>query len=93
MALNKMFVNMRLWRDRSNQMNAASRLLEVIKDLSEPVLAEVVDFAEFLRDKQRHAQTTANDESLLSLAGGLEHSKCFTGDLVALQTRMRDEWN
>jgi hypothetical protein len=74
-------------------MNATSRLFEVIKDLSEPVLAEVVDFAEFLRDKQQHTQATTNDESLLSLAGGLEHSRCFTGDLVALQTRMRDEWN
>ena len=74
-------------------MNATSRLFEVIKDLSEPVLAEVVDFAEFLRDKQRHAQTTLKEEPLLDLAGGLEHSKCFTGDLLALQIRMRDEWN
>lgn len=74
-------------------MNATSRLFEVIKDLPEPVLAEVVDFAEFLRDKQWHAQTTAKDEPLLDLAGGLEHSACFTGDLLVLQTRMRDEWN
>lgn len=72
-------------------MNAASRLLEAIKGLSEPVLAEVVDFAEFLRAKQQ-PQPSSTDEPLLSLAGGLEHSKCFTGDLVALQARMRDEW-
>jgi hypothetical protein len=74
-------------------MNATSRLFEVIKDLSEPVLAEVVDFAEFMRDKQRHAQTIVKEEPLLDLAGGLEYSKCFTGDLLALQVRMRDEWN
>ena len=73
-------------------MNAASRLIEAIKGLSEPVLAEVVDFAEFLRARQQPPQINSTDESLLSLAGGLEHSKCFTGDLVALQARMRDEW-
>lgn len=74
-------------------MNAASRLFEAIKGLSEPVLAEVVDFAEFLRERQHPPQINSTDESLLSLAGGLEHSKCFTGDLVALQARMRDEWH
>ena len=73
-------------------MNAASRLFEAIKGLSEPVLAEVVDFAEFLRTRQQPPQINPPDESLLSLAGGLEHSKCFTGDLVALQAKMRDEW-
>lgn len=72
-------------------MNAASRLLEAIKGLSEPVLAEVVDFAEFLRAKQE-PQANSTDAPLLSLAGGLEHSKCFSGDLVALQAKMRDEW-
>jgi hypothetical protein len=73
-------------------MNAASRLFEAIKGLSEPVVAEVVDFAEFLREKQQQPQAGSSDGPLLSLAGGLEHSKCFTGDLVALQARMRDEW-
>jgi hypothetical protein len=73
-------------------MNAASRLFEAIKGLSEPVVAEVVDFAEFLRTKQQQPQINSTEEPLLILAGGLEHSKCFAGDLVALQTRMRDEW-
>jgi hypothetical protein len=73
-------------------MNAASRLFEAIKGLSEPVVAEVVDFAEFLRARQQSPHVTTTDESLLSLAGGLEHSKSFAGDPVAIQARMRDEW-
>ena len=73
-------------------MNAASRLFEAIKGLSEPVLAEVVDFAEFLREKQKQPPTVSNDGPLLSLAGGLENSPCFSGDLVALQEKIRDEW-
>ena len=72
-------------------MNAASRLFEAIKGLSEPVVAEVVDFVEFLRERHQQPQTNPSDLPLLSLAGGLEHSKCFTGDLVELQARMRDE--
>jgi hypothetical protein len=73
-------------------MNATGRLFEAIRGLSEPVLAQVVDFAEFLRARQQPPQINSADESLLSLAGGLEHSKCFSGDLVVLQARMRDEW-
>lgn len=74
-------------------MNNASRLYEAIKDFSEPVLAEVVDFAEFLRQKQLPTQPVADDASLESLAGGLEDSETFNADSLSLQNRIRDEWN
>jgi hypothetical protein len=74
-------------------MNNASKLYEAIKDFSEPALAEVVDFAEFLRQKQLPAQSVADDDSLESLVGGLEDSETFGADALSLQHRIRDEWN
>jgi hypothetical protein len=74
-------------------MNTTTRLFEAIKDFPEPVLAEIVDFAEFLREKRLPSYSSASDEPLTKLAGGLESSASFAGEPVTLQTRMRDEWN
>ena len=74
-------------------MNSAGKLYEAIKDFSEPTLAEVLDFAEFLRQKQSPIQAETDDALLTSLAGGLENSETFKGDSLSLQKRMRDEWN
>jgi hypothetical protein len=76
-----------------NAMSTTTRLYAAIKDFPDPVLAEILDFAEFLREKRLSVHSQINDEPLIKLAGGLESSKRFADDPLALQTRMRDEWN
>ena len=74
-------------------MNTTTRLYDAIKGFPDPVLAEIVDFAEFLRSKRLDLQPIASDEPLLTLSGGLEASQTFAGDPLVLQARMRDEWS
>jgi len=74
-------------------MTNASKLHDLIQGLPDAVVAEVVDFAEFLRDKRVQVDALPNDDLLMSLAGGLETSENFIGDPLTLQGRMRDEWN
>lgn len=74
-------------------MSTTSRLYEAIKDFPDPVLSEIVDFAEFLRERRLCIRSPASDEPLSKLAGGLESSENFAGDPLALQVRMRDEWH
>ncbi len=42
-------------------MNTAERLYQVTKELSEPVLVELLDFAEFLRQKKAGEVTQAGN--------------------------------
>jgi len=73
-------------------MTMAERLFEVGTMLPQSALAELLDFAEFL--KQKNAPTTAGQPKLLAdLGGGLEFSTAFSGSPVALQERMRNEWD
>ena len=74
-------------------MSTTSRLYEAIKDFPDPVLAEIVDFAEFLRERRLKLHSASSDEPLIKLAGGLKKSQSFADDPLVLQTRMRDEWN
>lgn len=74
-------------------MNTTTRLYNAIKDFPDPVLAEIIDFAEFLREKRLNLHPSASDEPLITLAGGLEKSGNFADDPSILQARMRDEWN
>jgi hypothetical protein len=74
-------------------LNTTTRLYDAIKDFPDPVLAEIVDFAEFLREKRLNIHTPGSDEPLSKLAGGLETSESFAGEPLALQARMRDEWH
>ena len=74
-------------------MSNSSRLHDLIKAFPDAVVAEVVDFAEFLRDKRLTADAPASNEPLINLAGGLEASVNFSDDPLSLQDRMRDEWN
>ena len=69
------------------------RLLETAQALPEPLLAEVLDFAEFLR--ARHARTASESGSrdLLDLCGGLERSETFQDAPEVIQRRLRDEWH
>jgi hypothetical protein len=54
-------------------------------------VAEVLDFAEFLRARQPHTETPAGQTPLVDLCGGLEQSTAFAGDPAEIQRRLRDE--
>jgi hypothetical protein len=71
----------------------AERLFEAAQGLPEPLLAEVLDFAEFLRARQTSMNSQAGDISLASLCGGLENTQSFMGSPLAIQQRLRDEWH
>ena len=73
-------------------MTTAERLYNTAKELPEPLVAEILDFAEFLRKKKAVSDVTARKEMLIDLAGGLENSKTFSGDHLEIQKRLRDEW-
>jgi hypothetical protein len=73
-------------------MNTAQQLYEVSKALPEPVLAELLDFAVFLSQKQARTSVADSGASLIELEGGLEGSVAFAGNPIDLQERLRDEW-
>jgi hypothetical protein len=74
-------------------MTTTERLYKAVENLPEPVLAEILDFAEFLRAKMNLNQAFSYNELLIDLAGGLENSVTFAGDPLLIQKRLRDEWN
>ena len=78
-------------------MSMTEKLCDTVKDFPESVIAEILDFAEFLREKRRlETIEQANDEMLASLAGGLENSDaiisatalCKGAELLTLDTRL-----
>jgi len=73
-------------------MTMAERLLEVGSQLPPPALAELIDFAEFLRQKTALHQSSGSG-SLLELMGGLENSATFAGSPLEIQRKMRHEWD
>ncbi|MEO8331737.1 MAG: DUF2281 domain-containing protein [Gallionella sp.] len=73
-------------------MTTTEKLYKAVQDLPEPVIAELLDFAEFLRSKMRNRPANASDELLADLMGGLENSATFAGDPLMTQKRLRDEW-
>lgn len=73
-------------------MTTTEKLYKAVQDLPEPVIAELLDFAEFLRGKLNHKQAHSSEELLVDLMGGLENSVTFTGESLAIQKRLRDEW-
>lgn len=74
-------------------MTTAERLWEVTRSLPEPLLTEVLDFAEFLQAKRGVAANAEPSLHLSSLCGGLESSESFAADPLTLQRQMRDEWH
>ncbi len=52
----------------------------------------ILDFAEFLQKKWAVGEVSVGKEMLIELAGGLENSKTFSGDMIEIQKRLRDEW-
>jgi len=72
--------------------STAERLWETAATLPDSLLAEVLDFAEFLRAKQIGERKDAGDLSLTALCGGLEQSATFVDSPLTIQQRLRDEW-
>ena len=73
-------------------MTTIEKLYEAEQDLPEPIIAEILDFAEFLRSKLRNRLVNVGDELLVNLMGGLENSATFAGEPLVIQKRLRDEW-
>lgn len=72
-------------------MTMVDQLYEVGSQLPPPALAELLDFAEFLRQKNTPTRTTQSIP-LADLGGGLEDSVAFAGSPLAIQEKMRNEW-
>lgn len=72
--------------------NLAERLWQTAHSLPPTLLAEVLDFAEFLRARQP-ATPESTPVAVLDLCGGLAHSATFAGAPADIQQRLRDEWN
>ena len=72
-------------------MTMAEQLYEVGSKLPPPALAELLDFAEFLRQKNMNS-SLAPHLSLMELKGGLEDSLNFVGTPMEIQEKMRREW-
>ena len=70
----------------------SERFLEAVRNLPEPLLAEVLDFADFLRARQTSSASLPADISLASLCGGLENTKTFSESPLAIQQKLRNEW-
>jgi hypothetical protein len=73
--------------------STAQRLLETARTLPEPLLAQVLDFAEYLRARQAGAPAGPDRVPLAALCGGLDDSATFAGSPTAIQERLRDEWH
>ena len=72
-------------------MTMTERLYEVGKDLPPTALAELLDFAEFLRQKNCRGGVATG--MLATLKGGLEESTTFAGSPLAIQEHLRNEWD
>ena len=69
-------------------MTMVEQLYAVGRKLPARALAELLDFAEFLRQKSRSPQSEQR-MSLAELEGGLENSATFAGSPLTLQEEMR----
>jgi len=74
-------------------MTTTEKLYKTLQDMPEPILAELLDFAEFLRGKMSDRAVRPTNELLVDLRGGLENSDTFSGEPLTIQKRLRDEWN
>jgi len=72
--------------------NTVERLYETVQALPEPLLAEVLDFADFLRARTSGVLAQGSDVPLATLCGGLENTQTFSGSPLSVQRQLRDEW-
>lgn len=73
-------------------MTTVEKLYKTVQELPEPVISEILDFAEFL-SKKRPVINKGSNISLLDLVGGLENSIAFNGNPLAIQKQLRNEWD
>jgi len=73
-------------------MTMTERLLEVGCTLPQPALTELLDFAEFLRQRAVPARII-QPGTLAELCGGLEDSLTFADSPLSLQEKVRHEWD
>lgn len=72
-------------------MSNSQRLIELAHELPETVLGEVVDFAEYLKQKQ--ASAVAAPGGFGTYFGSLKDTPLFEGrDPLEVQKELRDEW-
>ena len=71
----------------------SEKLLQATRTLPEPLLAEVLNFAELLKAKRRMADSEDQSQSLVALSGGLENSQTFIEDPLTIQRQLRHEWH
>jgi hypothetical protein len=62
-------------------MTTAEKLYKTAQALPEPLVAEILDFAEFLQ-KRMSGKGVSGKKRLVDVAGGLEASSTFSGDPV-----------
>ena len=72
-------------------MTTVEKLYKAAKELPEPGVAEILDFARVPAKKMAGERASGN-EMLIDMAGGLETSTTFFGDPSEIQQRLRDEW-
>ena len=68
----------------------AEKLWETTRTLPEPLLAEVLDFAEFLRAICGFSESAEPSLRLSALCGGLESSVAFSAAPMTIQRQLRD---
>ncbi len=73
-------------------MTTAERLYAVSGELPPEAQNELLDFAEFLRQKCL-AGNPASNIAIRTLQGGLEDSATFAGLPMAIQEGLRREWD
>ena len=69
------------------------RLLEAVQTLPEPLVAEVLDFADVLRARYASPAIQSSDISLACLCGGLENTRTFSEPPLVIQQKLRNEWH
>ena len=69
-----------------------TRIREIEFSLSPNSMNLWLEFGDFLRQKD-FQHRDAQPHNLLELAGGLEHSKNFSGDPLEIQEKLRSEWD
>ena len=71
----------------------AEKLVDAVRNLPEPLLTEVLDFAEFLKARRDLAKQAEPSLALADLCCGLDDSGAFQGNPLSIQKAMRDEWH
>lgn len=73
-------------------MNPREQAHHILDTLPDPVVGELVDFAEFLQKKYPSEPHLKKSQSFNPFRGALVGSPHFNGDLVELQRTLRNEW-